>query len=236
MNGGRRKPKQRLVRGRYGFDVIRRPVKPLPIRITGWVYDYWLASPLEMGELVQTDPFEEDSTPRHDDRDEIRWPLVDAVAVDILLEARRTLGDEVWPPDDGVGWNMELSFRPPTPLRSAEQIIVCSYFADPAIADIGNTSVTNGRHRLYSSRIFGSARCPVQSSVMSGWTWDHFGDPDCVRCDHDDRALHNLLGRHQMWTLRDPHADTHFLAGIEAAIAYSADLAEQQDAGGDGAP
>ena len=149
----------------------------LPIHITGWVHDYWLASAAQMADLVRIDPLVQDSPPRHDDRHTIRWLLIADLAVDILLEARRRAGPDVSLPVEGFNHGLEFEYRPPVALTIVEQFTVVSCFATPAVSDIGNGEVTNGRHRIYASGLYGATRLPLQSSILSGWTWEHFGDP-----------------------------------------------------------
>ena len=184
------------------------------VTIEGWLFEYWLADAAEMERLVSDEPER-----RYNDSHKIRWALVAATATSALIEARLSVADPS--PLSSTSWDVTVRVSTPTPLSVEEHRILASLFAhDAAVADFKGPQLTNGRHRLYYARTNGSETIPVQSSALSAWTADLFGDESLTNFQFQLSACGSLnrFWGEAMTRTEAAGADSDFLQSIELAI------------------
>ncbi len=188
--------------------------------VCGWLGDYWLGPAVELERLVAQEP-----EARYADRHRIRWTLVAHVGTEILRAARSRVADDCSPLLHAA-WDVEVSVAPPERLTPDEERIVASLFtSEAAVADYASDQVTNGRHRMFYARSAGAKYLPIQSSTVSGWSDDLFGDPSRTTLEYQVSSCAILLkfaGRCATW-----RGDIQFVESLGDAVTVAEDFLDR---------
>ena len=188
------------------------------ITISGWVFAYWLATADELQRLVPEEPEKPWPGPG------IRWRLVADAAEEAIRIGRRNLGEHR-SPAEARAWGVTVSVPTPIPLSDEEASVVWSLLTGyPAGADFGGDQVSDGRHRMYYSWQARARHLPVESSAVSAWLSDLYGDNGLSLGDRISscRRLIGFAGRQTRLKVR-PGVDVEFVEALSGA----AEVAEE---------